>query len=251
MLIPSCRHTREDLSLWADLEEADKANGERLLRSGKVEQAETIAFDYQSDGEPAYVSMSWGKDSVVTAHIVFSCRPDLPVVYNREMGLSNPHCHDVAREFVKQFPKTNYFETPIFHKSVKRLSTGDRPTKSEETKSFLAGCDRTQAQFGRRIMGIRRDESSSRKISAIVHGVATKNVCRPILYWTAEDVFAYLAMHNLPIHPNYAMLGGGRYNRKWLRVDCLAGPQGRGMGRAEWENEYYPEEMRKISAGVL
>ena len=60
-----------------------------------------------------------------------------------------------------------------------------------------------------------------------------------------QETKQYLNKYNLPIHPNYAMLGGGRYDRNNLRVDCLAGTQGNGMGRNEWEKEYYQDIVNR------
>lgn len=81
-----------------------------------------------------------------------------------------------------------------------------------------------------------------------MHGVATEKVCRPIIDWTTNDVFAALRMLDLPVHPAYAMSGGGRWSRDRLRVDCIGGERGRGIGRAEWEQEYYGDVLRRLAA---
>ena len=65
---------------------------------------------------------------------------------------------------------------------------------------------------------------------------------------SAADVFAYLASRQLPVHPAYAMLGGGRYQRDRIRVSSLGGRRGDGMGRAEWEREYYGDILRRLEA---
>ena len=56
--------------------------------------------------------------------------------------------------------------------------------------------------------------------------------------------FAYLAQHDLPVHPVYAMSMGGVIDRSKLRVASLRGRSGTGMGRREWEDLYYPEFMK-------
>ena len=100
------------------------------------------------------------------------------------------------------------------------------------------------------LLGIRAKESGARKLSAFVHGEATEVKCRPILFWDEMDVFGYLASRNLPVHPVYAMLGGGRWQRGRLRVSSLGGRRGDGMGRAEWEKEYYGDVLNQIRAGI-
>jgi len=97
-------------------------------------------------------------------------------------------------------------------------------------------------------MGVRASESGIRRISRIKHGISTDNVCRPIIDWNEQDIFSYLAYNDLPIHPNYAMLGNGRFERDRLRVDELGGVQGNSFGKSEWEKEYYPDILRKIES---
>ncbi|TXH99574.1 MAG: hypothetical protein E6Q76_19695 [Rhizobium sp.] len=66
----------------------------------------------------------------------------------------------------------------------------------------------------------------------------------------AADVFAYLAFHGLPVHPNYAMLGAGRWPREYLRTAPLGGKRGDQFGRAEWEREYYGDVLRRLEVIV-
>ena len=81
------------------------------------------------------------------------------------------------------------------------------------------------------------------------YGLSTQKTCAPLGYWKNYDIFAYLNYYNLPIHPNYAMLGGGKYNRKNLRVAELGDIHGRQFDRGLWEMEYYPDKIRKLVSG--
>ena len=65
----------------------------------------------------------------------------------------------------------------------------------------------------------------------------------------ALETFGYLAAHDLPVHPAYAMLGGGRWERDRIRVASLGGRRGDGIGRAEWEREYYSDVLNRLAAG--
>lgn len=76
-------------------------------------------------------------------------------------------------------------------------------------------------------------------------GTTTTSTCAPIGFWKNDDVFAYLKKYDLPVHPNYAMLGGGRYKRESIRVAEIGDTHGSGMGRSEWEREYYPDILNK------
>jgi phosphoadenosine phosphosulfate reductase len=85
-------------------------------------------------------------------------------------------------------------------------------------------------------------------MSMRIHGLATESVCRPIGWLSEQDVFALLAIHDLPTHPNYAMLGQGRWKREKLRVDAIGGHTGGGNGRSEWEHEYYGDVLARMRA---
>lgn len=76
----------------------------------------------------------------------------------------------------------------------------------------------------------------------------SKNSCRPLAYWTEKEIFAYLAFYDLPIHPNYAMLGGGRFRREKIRV----GPHWMGVqfGNDLWEREYYQDILNRLEAKI-
>lgn len=86
----------------------------------------------------------------------------------------------------------------------------------------------------------------SEETGDIVYGRPfTAKTCRPIIDWPTEAVFAYLAHYRLPTHPNYGMLGGGRWDRGRLRVGgSVGGSDGDNFGRAEWEREYYGDLLR-------
>jgi hypothetical protein len=98
----------------------------------------------------------------------------------------------------------------------------------------------------RHLSGVRADESGVRKIRMRRWGLSTDRTCCPLGWWSKQDAFGYAAAKNLPVHPNYAMLGGGRWPRENLRVDGLGGVRGRGIGRAEWEREYYSDSAPGI-----
>lgn len=103
----------------------------------------------------------------------------------------------------------------------------------------------------RHVPGIRAEESSGRLIRQWVYGEASPNGCAPITRWSTADVFAYLATRRLPVHPAYAMLGGGRWPRERLRVAEIGDTHGAAGGRREWEREYYGDVLRRALAGRL
>lgn len=234
MLIPSERHRPEDLRLWAELEEADAAHGGQLLRSGRIETAVAAIREFAAAG-PCYCSTSWGKDSVVLAHLVWLSGARVPLVWIRAEPTGNPCTPRVRDAFLARFD-IDYGEMTAVYQ------TGEG--EQEKDRTFYA-CFKPWG--GRHLSAIRAEESAGRRARMRRWGLASPNACAPIGNWRSADVFGYLAIHDLPIHPNYAMTAGGRWQREHLRVDELAGERGDQFGRAAWETEYFGDVLRRLA----
>jgi hypothetical protein len=100
----------------------------------------------------------------------------------------------------------------------------------------------------RYLTGMRKQESKSRAMRMMRYGMSTEMTCAPIGWWDTASVFAYLHKHELPVHPVYACLQGGLLERDQLRVDMLSEERGSGMGRREWEQLYYRQELAVIAS---
>lgn len=238
MLIPSDRHRPEDLRLWAEHERADIVQGSRPQLAEKVERSLSVIREFVAAGK-CYCAVSWGKDSVVVAHLMRSVAPDVPLVYLRQ-STENPDCAAVRADYASRFPGQRYAEVPVVY-------GGERVShKAGPWKRAIAA---TVREFGATVMGIRADESSVRRLSVLHLGLSTRTTCRPIAWWTAADVFAYLAVRELPVHPVYAMLGNGRWPRDRVRTASIGGQDGTGNGRREWEQEYYGDVLRRVESG--
>ena len=235
MLIESPRHSVHDLRVWRERERIDaewsKLNGFKR----RVEKAREHIRRFVETG-PCYVSVSWGKDSVVIAHLAVDLH--LPIVWIRVESFFNPDCLTVRDIFLERFGCRDRYSEIAMQANV-WLETGTQKEGFKKAENIAP----------RSIRGIRAQESGTRTLSAAVHGVATKNVCRPILHWSADDVFAYLYAYDLPVHPAYAMSCDGAIGREWLRVAPIVGKRGNGKARAEWERRYYPEIVRRAECG--
>jgi len=243
VLIPSDRLRPGDLDAWTALER-DTARRllmpsyrARLERMGR-EAAEAIRA-FLPPRAPGYVGVSWGKDSVVVAHLARLVDPAIPLVWCRIGAADNPDCLAVRDTFLGRLPGA-YDEIV----SKVELDDGELQTGARRGAYAIAG-DRYGDRY---VSGVRSEESRTRRLREAVHGVATLRTCAPITRWTAGDVFAWLHMHDLPTHPAYAMSRGGSLERGRLRVASLGGKRGTGMGRREWEWTYYEPEM--LALGV-
>ena len=233
MLIASGRHTEADLCLWEDYAEADmvRSRTDGLKRLVDRSIAEIRRFNNRGD---TYASISFGKDSVALAHLILMANERVPLVHIKAVPFGNPDCWQVRDAILPRLG---------FEYREHIADYGYDATEAEKDRIFF-GIFRKES--GRYFSGIRADESRGRKIRMRAHGLTSKNACAPLGWWSASDVFAYLAMHDLPVHPAYAMLGGGRWDRKQIRVDELGGDRGGQLGRSEWEQEYYGDELRRI-----
>lgn len=220
------------------MERADRAHSHSSGLRRKWDRALELAREFVAAG-PCHCATSWGKDSVICATAVLTVSPTTPLCWIRVEPVKSPECEQVRDLFLQRFDQADYNEIEVV---CPRDAEGWHATGTLE-----AGAMRCQEMFGpRTILGIRAEESSHRELSIFRHGQNTDNKSRPCGLLTQSDVFALLSKFDLPIHPAYAMTGGGRWPRQHLRVASLGGHRGRGMGRYEWEQEYYSDELRRL-----
>lgn len=251
-LIPSPRHTAPDLAHWRRLDAYDRrlAGSERL--AARAAQAVDAIREFAAAG-PCYVGASWGKDSVVVAHMARLADPAIPIVWVRVEPIENPDCALVRDAFLARFPGA--YDEIVTHCSWDgaqwvRPETKHRHAAGAQTSG--AGFEIAAGRYGDRyVSGVRGEESGGREMRMRSLGVSTTRTCAPIGWWSGVEVFAYLSRHDLPVHPAYAMTMGGALDRIRVRVASLGGERGTGRGRREWERAYYRSEMEAIARGPL
>ena len=235
-LIRSHRHSPADLRTWERRELGDRlyAMAHRRRLDALVEQARRAIDEFLGRG-PAYVSVSWGKDSTVLAHL---SEGRARLAYLRVEPTDNPDTVLVRDEFLRRYPQS-------YHEELLTIpcTNGEWDTDGAVERGFPRMARALGAS--RYILGIRAQESQSRYVR-IARGLSVETSCAPLGRWTIADVFAYLWLHDLPIHPAYACSFDGRLSRENIRVAWLGMPRGRGFGRAEWERRYYGEEIDAI-----
>lgn len=252
MLIQSRRHTAADVARWAAHVEVDKVEASRHHWPDTERKALDVMAQFAM--EPCYVGVSWGKDSVVVAHLAWRLFKErgirLPLVWICVKPIDNPDCPAVRDAFLARWP-LEYAEietwcephAPVEHER-KGIAHGYGWTAAGRLEDGFAEAAR---RFGARyISGIRAAESGQRTARMRHYGHSTERTCAPIGWWPTSHVYAYLQRYDLPIHPAYGCLGGGMYDRDRLRVSALGRTRGQGMGRWEWEHRYYRDEMRAL-----
>jgi phosphoadenosine phosphosulfate reductase len=243
MLIASPRHTARDLEVWATHARTDAILGRMLARGKKPARALQAIRDFVATTR-AYVSVSWGKDSTVVAHLAWLLRHeiDLPLVWVKGSWWFNPDCERVRDAFLQQHPGLRYEEIVVEYDYTRELTAAS-------SLYFRHGLAEAVRRHGPgHITGVRAQESRVRRISMCKFGENSASGSMPLGWWTTKDVFAYLEAHDLPVHPIYAMTMGGLFDREHLRVDMLAEERGAERGRVEHEWTYYRDEIRAIRA---
>jgi phosphoadenosine phosphosulfate reductase len=220
------------------LEVGDHAYASTGQHMSQVDRSLTELRSFAA-GRRGYVGISWGKDSTCLAHLAYRSGIGWPLFHLRMVGLENPECDLVRDRFLGRWPM-EYHE----------LSVDDTLDDNDQSSgTYMYGYRLAERRFGpAHITAIRASESGTRKMRMLMHGASTKRTCAPMGWWSADDVFAYLAGQELPVHPAYAYSYDGILDREWIRVDFLHGCWGTEHGRREWEWRYYPAEMRTIES---
>lgn len=246
MLIPSPRHTKADLACWAEYVAADLVAWKELERSGKIERAMDAirVFRDRHDGR-VYCSVSFGKDSVVTADLCRRVDPAIPLCHLSESNAS-PDAPLVWAALRDRWSDAAWHFEPCDYGDYHRRGMPLHDQVRDLQPPWDHAIARVSARYGMAIFGIRQSESRVRRFRIARHGLECATTLAPIGRWTNSDVFAYLEGRGLPAHPAYACLGGGRWPRNQVRVAAIGNPSGRAMGRGVWEAEYYPDMTRMV-----
>lgn len=247
MLIPSPRHRPDDLRLWERLAEADLVHSRTDGFRRRVEEA-AMAIERFGARPRVYAGTSWGKDSTVLVHLLGRFAPSVPLMHLRPTN-HNPDCDLVRDAYRAAHPSQPYVEVPVDYRGIDRRRLPHQEVNRLTDRCWYAAIREFERDYpGGHLLGIRQGESMGRRFRVMRWGLESPNACAPLGRWTTQDVFAYLALHDLPIHPVYAMLGGGRWSRERLRVAEIGDTHGAGSGRAEWEREYYGDVLRRLES---
>lgn len=208
----------------------------------EADRAVRRIVDFAADG-PCYAGTSWGKDATVISHLVSRALVErgvrIPLVHVHVDPHANPDCALVRDDFLSRF-EVDYYQITV---TCERDEHGEWIGTGRLEQGFQEAAKRFGARY---VSGVRGQESGGRARRMRGHGTTTDNTCAPIGWWTVRDVFAYLLLHDLPIHPAYACTHGGRFDRDHLRVATLGGIRGTEFGRREHELRYYRAELQAI-----
>lgn len=144
-----------------------------------------------------YLSLSWGKQSIILAHMLYHINPHIPCVH-----WSGPDANIIAdfssvkNRFLSRWP-IKYVE--FDHGDDDLLGNGQRYLVDHDLQGY--------------VIGFAADESRARKMTLAKnddHQIATVRSalrCTPLRHWTREDYAAYIATHSIPLLSPYRRFG--------------------------------------------
>ncbi len=206
MLAPAER-TRDCIDTTARFQEADAVRLNRMFRGTEtIEMLETLLRE-QMAGDVAIVS-SFGAESAVLLHLVSRIDPNVPVLF-LDTGKHFPETLAYRDEVIARLGLTDVRNlAPEPEEVAKRDENGLRWSfdpdgcceirKVKPLAKALAGFDAT-------ITGRKAFQAKTRSSLPRFEIDSTDKQGRlkinPLIDWTAEDIAAYIAEHDLPAHP--------------------------------------------------
>lgn len=183
---------------------------------------------------PAYVAVSWGKDSVVMLHLCQQIKPDI-------LAISFTH---PEREMISNYADVIFQYKKQFGLKLKNISIeGDHvPQKVSQAKLW----EKWPVGF----IGLRKEECDRRSMALLKHGLlhqyqsggkAGSWRCCPVGWFTWRDIWAYICVNNLPYLSIYDQLS----REKGRTTDHLSKTMGKAWQQRRMEElklaapEYY------------
>lgn len=209
----------------------------------------------------SYVAWSGGKDSTVVAHLAWSVNSHVTIGHF-EADWCFPETHEYMAMLASRFE---------WRRADWRVGSALDAMRSNGTWDFTAPCGEdhwaetiihgpARLAFAQHpdgmLWGLRADESLARRwLLGSRHGefrrvsgdCAGQWVASPIWDWSADDVWAYLAYHDIPpnpIYPRLAALGAPPVSH---RVSLILSSDGWERGRGYWLRRGWPGLWQRIS----
>lgn len=222
----------------------------------RVEYATNAIHEAQNVAKFA-ISWSGGKDSTALTHLVKELYPEVPIVIQFD------DCDWPEKEaYVERVRASLGWEIhrvePDFSvwERMKRGRIGEEEfcAKSHDLtrEAFLAPLAARQGELRCNgvYLGLRVEESKARakylRSHKELHQLSSREWrCCPLARWSAEDVFAYLVVHDVEINPHY--LHNRFLEPEEVRISwAVPTPSSLSHGELEHYRHYYPEQFRKL-----
>lgn len=244
---------------WNDYREEDYIHAISYQFKKKAEQAESFVSDWLDRCDNPYIAFSGGKDSVATLGIVQSVASKIgftvPVMWHNS-GVEWPGVKIMVDSLMKTGLIREFHEvtTPDDVIELKRMQEMGEISASKKDKIALFDPVEDFVKehgFTGAAVGLRKEESKARLLDGIVHGEVFEKKsgfvrCLPINNFTWRDVFSYIAINNLPLHPIYSAPLLGLENRGRIRLSWWLSTDNHRHGEVDWVKRNYPMVYARI-----
>lgn len=161
-----------------------------------------------------YLALSWGKQSIVLAHMIFHIDKSVPMYFMSSWESDLLHNYpEIERNFTQRWP-INYERVVKDNVSWNNYSWKEtRDIGSKDLQTFI---EEVYPQWDGVIMGLSKDESVARRITlskattpyrTIFQYTNGKHRNCPIQHWRANDLAAYIATYDIPLLAAYHQHG--------------------------------------------
>ena len=233
--------------------------------SHRVQAGLKIISDGLSAMHRPYASVSFGKDSLVMAHLLLSVAPALPMLYiNCGEWDEWPDTPRVKSEFVRRFPcqfielsgpsiVSAYVHAGGIYTQDEEMTYLERKAQHDYSSSLgrLLDKEARARGFDGAFMGLRKEESNNRARLFSMRGPLYYSsmrelwACHPLAWWTGRDVWAYIVEHDLPYNELYDLDPRGREK---ARNGAMFGTRSARYGRLMFLKRMYPDWFNRFAA---
>lgn len=159
-----------------------------------------------------YLALSWGKQSIVLAHIIYQLRPETPMIFLRSW--ESYLIHDYER-IISLFPfAINYIEH--YKDNVSWNDWSWKKTRDYGSNDIQEMANKCFTKWDGVVMGLSKDESVARRITCSSSNTDWKTIfkyknekyrCTPIQFWKNQDLAAYISSNNIHLLSTYHNTG--------------------------------------------
>lgn len=200
-----------------------------------------------------YLSISWGKDSILLLYFVRQVNSKIKCVYLNS-GYALPDTYEIRDRIVSDW-NLNYIEIKSDYFAIKEFKPPDQRTKAEQSKYVdilkkipfdnFAKENNHDGNF----WGIRACESIGRNHLIKTNGLlfkSEKGIYRssPIGWVTNEELWYFYEKFNIPMNQIYTKTKF--INKDQIRNTGWLSTDGEDRGRVVWLRYYYPVQYKKL-----
>jgi 3'-phosphoadenosine 5'-phosphosulfate sulfotransferase (PAPS reductase)/FAD synthetase len=199
-----------------------------------------------------YVALSGGKDSTAVLNLVREQAPDTPAV----CSLPEFHLPETA-DYLSRVGNLDVVASGSDH-GTDWSPNWESPDDLPDTIRWLGERGHVAKNYGRDeggvFLGLRQDESGTRKIHLRTSGVLFFNQsnqvwqCNPISHWSVLDVWGYLLSNDLDYNRAYDVMDRAGIPLEKQRIGPLAVEKALGYGQLAILKRCWPELFNEYAA---